>query len=537
MVRGKVIAQGESREQAFRAARASRAKEVVEIRFMPMMPVTSPLIESVRAVLPQGVAVYLVGGVVRDAVLGHANHDLDFTCAHGMKTARKVADGLRAAYFPLDESFDTARVIIQNPNGSREILDFAGFRGDTLEEDLRGRDFCMNAIAMDLSDGSIIDPLGGVKDIREKRIRACSANALLHDPIRILRAIRQAAAFGFSIDPDTRALLRSAVPGLEHISPERMRDELFKMLAGPRPDAAIRALEMLGALPYILPELTALKGVEQSAPHVHDVWNHSLAVLRHLDGIIGLLSPRYDEVKTNADLMNGLLVMRLGRYRDQIGAHMSAKINMDRSARGLLFFAALYHDVNKPQSRSVDDDGRIRFLGHDEIGARSAVERGEELRLSNDELDRLHNIIRLHMRIHAQVSRMKAGEEPSARSIYRFFREAGDAGVDLILLSLADARATCDHTLTQDYWAVCLDVARILLEAWYERPAELVRPPVLINGDDLIDEFKMKPGREIGNILEAVRENQVAGKIASREEALAFAQDWLATISGSGLEL
>ena len=528
LVRGKIVAQAETREQAFQSARVSRHKEQVELRFMPVMPVNSALLESVSALLPTEIPVYLVGGAVRDAVMGRSNHDLDFATPQGLKMAKLVADGLSAAYFPLDEGFDTGRVVLQNPDGTRDTLDFAGYRGDSLEADLRGRDFTMNAIAMNVKSGEISDPLGGVTDIREKRIRACAETSLSEDPIRILRAVRQAAALGFNIEINTRNLMKAAVASLPAISPERQRDELFKILEGPRPEAAMHALELLGVFPYLLPELGALKGVEQSAPHVHDVWAHTLAVLRHLDGILEALAPTYDEHKANADLMTSLLVLRLGRYRQQIGEHLARNLNADRSARALLFFGALYHDVNKPQTKTIEESGRIRFLGHDEMGAQTAVRRGTALHLSNDELERLKLLIRHHMRVHAHSSRKDAGHEVSRKAMYRFFRDSGEAGIDLILLAMADTRATYDHSMTQEHWAATLDVCRALLEAWFEKADEIIRPPQLLNGDDLINELKLKPGPEIGKLLEAIRETQAAGNLTDREQALAFARGWLA---------
>lgn len=530
LVRGKVVAQGATREAALLAARQARRKDRLEIKYMPEMPVKSKLMDAVRAHLPADLPVYLVGGAVRDAVLGRETHDLDFATPPGaLKLARKLADKLSGAFFPLDEQNDTARIVIQHPDGSRDMLDFAGFRGDSLEADLRGRDFTINAIAMDVHNGKIIDPLGGISDIRNKRIRACAETAFSDDPARILRAIRQAAAFGFSIDPETRKLMKAAVPLLEKISPERQRDELFKMLAGPKPDASIRALELLGVFPLLLPELPALKGVEQPRPHVHDVWTHTLAVLRHLDGLLAALAPEYDEAAANADLLNGLLVLRLGRYRQQIGEHLSATLNTDRLARALLFFAALYHDVNKPQTQSTEESGRIRFLGHDEQGALIAVKRGMSLHLSNDELDRLKLLVRHHMRFHFHTRRKaEQGIDPTRKAIYRFYRETGEAGISLILLALADVRATYDHTITQEGWTASLDVARLLLEAYYEKAEEIVKPPQILNGDDLINELKMKPGPEIGKLLEAIRETQAAGQLSTREDALAFARGWLA---------
>ncbi len=530
LVRGKIVAQGATRDEAFNAARASRRKEVVEIIFMsPIMDL--PLLKTVREALPADQPLYLVGGAVRDSLLGLPTHDLDFAVPSGaLKLARSVANKLSGAFFPLDEQNDTARIILQREDGTRDSLDFAGFRGPDLESDLRGRDFTLNAMAMDVRTGQPIDPLGGARDLREKLLRACSETSFTEDPARILRAVRQAAAFGFTIQPETRQLMKTAVPLLPRVSPERQRDELFKMLEGPRPDASIRALELLGVLPVLLPELPALKGVEQSAPHVHDVWTHTLAVLRHLESILAALAPEYDEDKANADLLNGLLTLRLGRYRQQIGAQLGSTLNADRSARALLFLAALYHDVSKPQTQSAEESGRIRFLGHDEQGANVALKRGMALHLSNDELDRLKLIVRHHMRIHFYTSR-KAGEakDPSRKAIYRFFRDAGPAGVDLILLALADLRATYDHTLTQETWAAGLDVCRAFLEAWYEKPEEMVAPSQLLNGDDLIRELKMKPGREIGELLEIIREEQVAQHLATCEEALAFARGWLSS--------
>jgi hypothetical protein len=176
----------------------------------------------------------------------------------------------------------------------------------------------------------------------------------------------------------------------------------------------------------------------------------------------------------------------------------------------------------------AEASGRIRFFGHDEKGALTAVKRGMALHLSNDELDRLKLIITYHMRIHPHTDRKAGdGKDPTRRAIYRFFRDTGEAGVDLVLLALADMRATYDHTLTQERWTACLDVCRILLEAYYEKTEEIVRPPQILTGNDLIKEFNMKPGPEIGKLLEAIRETQAAGKLSTREEALAFSRGWL----------
>jgi len=528
-VRGKIVAQGDTPEQALYASQQSRHKERPEIIFMLPLP---PLIKKVMDVLPADQEIYLVGGAVRDLLLSRPSPDLDFALpAKGISLARSVANALHADFIPLDEERDTGRVIVAQEDGSRIFLDFAVYRGADLLEDLRARDFTINAIAYNLRDETIIDPTEGGKDLRAKIIRACSPTSLSDDPVRILRAIRQAAAFGFRIEKNTRELMKQSADQLGRISPERLRDEVFKMLKGPKPDACIRALEMLGVLPYLLPELVAMKGVEQSEPHVYDVWTHTLAMLDHLDQIIFALRVGYDAEKTN-DMFTGLLGLRLGRYREQIAKHLASPLNVDRELRSLLFFAALYHDVSKPQTKTMEESGRIRFFDHDIQGAEIAAKRLRSFNLSNDEVERVQTIIKNHMRIHFFADRLeKEKQSPSRKAIYRFFRDSGKAGIDLVLLGLADIRATRAHALTIEAWTVYLDVARILLENYFEKPEEVISPPRLLDGNLLMKELGIKPSPVVGQLLESIRENQAAGKIETREQALAFAREELVKIS------
>ena len=527
-VHGKVIAQGDSREQALRASQHSRYKERPEIVFMPASFMLPPLIEKIMNILPADQEIYLVGGAVRDLLLSRLSPDLDFALpSNGISLARKVANALTADFLPLDDERDTGRVILTDEHGAHIFLDFATYRGANLDEDLRARDFTINAIAYNLRDGTITDPLEGGNDLRAKLIRACSPSSLSDDPVRILRAIRQAAAFGFRIDKDTRELMKQAADQLERISPERLRDEVFKILKGPKPDAAMRALEMLGVLPYLMPELIAMKGVEQSEPHVYDVWTHTLAVLDYLDQVIFALRVGYDAEKTN-DMFTGLLTLRLGRYREQIAKHFASPLNVDRSMRSLLFFAALYHDVSKPETKTIEESGRVRFFDHDVKGSEVVTQRARAFNLSNDEIERLRVVVRNHMRIHFFAGRLENEmNPPSRKAIYRFFRDSREAGIDLVLLGLADVRATRAHALTIETWSSYLDVARTLLENYWERPQEIIAPLRLLNGNELMDELGLKPGPLVGQLLEAIRENQAAGKIENREQALSFAREEL----------
>ena len=523
-LRGRIIAQGGTPELARLAAKSSRHKENPEIIYMPAMFSFHPLVDKVREVLPDE-EIYLVGGAVRDILINRISTDLDFaTPSNGISLARKVANSLKADFMPLDEERGTGRVLATQADGTRIILDFATYRGQDLDADLRGRDFSINALAFDLRSQSMLDPLEGGQDIRAKKIRACSSASFTDDPVRILRAVRQAAAFGFRIEKETRKLMKQAADQLGRVSPERQRDELFKILEGPRPDASMRALEMLGVFPHLLPELSALKGVEQSEPHVHEVWSHTLSVLQYLENTLLALAIGYSADNTN-DLLTGLLTLRIGRYREQLREHFSKTLNPERSLRSLLFFTALYHDVQKPSTKTVDETGRIRFFDHDVQGAQVAASRAEALHLSNDEVDRIKTIIANHMRFHFFTSRMEAEKkEPSRKAIYRFFRDSGEAGVDLVLLGLADLRGTRAHALTQASWVAALDVARILLENYFEKPQETIAPLRLLDGNELMREMDLESGPIIGQLLDAIREEQAIGRIETREQALAFAR-------------
>jgi tRNA nucleotidyltransferase/poly(A) polymerase len=533
-IRGRVVAQAGTPEQARRTAQ-SRFKETPEVIFMPTpFPLILPaILDDVRSSLPDGLTVYLVGGAVRDALLGRPAHDLDFVLErNAIKTARHVADALHADFFPLDMDRDTGRVIVTSADGRHMWMDFASFRGpdpstglgQSLESDLGGRDFTLNAIALKLSDNSLYDPLGGAMDLNEKRLRACSPSAFTDDPVRILRGIRLAANFGFHILPETRAAMKEAVGSLGKVSPERLRDELFRIFDGQQPAACLRALDLLGVLDQLLPELSALKGVEQIPPHVQDVWNHTFSTIGHLERNLAVLRPEYNP-DSASDLLHGLLVLQIGRYRQQISQALNMPLIADRSRRSLLFLAALYHDVAKPQAKKMDEAGQYHFWGHDKEGADTLAGRARALALGNDEIQWLEIVVRNHMRIHFHTNRLvREGKPPSRRAIYRFFRETGSAGVEVCLLTLADLRATYEQTLPQETWAAALEVVRMLLEAWYEKKEEQVTPPPLLDGNDLMRELSLSPGKKIGELLEAVREAQAVGEVSTKEQALELAR-------------
>ena len=350
--------------------------------------VFSPYLNQIRAALeeiPSRPDVYLVGGSVRDALLGRPSHDLDFIVTrNSLQTARAVADALGGAYFTLDADFQVGRVVLHAGEQPRQVFDFVLVQGDDLEADLRNRDFTINAMAVSLDDlDTLIDPLGGAQDLLHKKLVPCTASAFLDDPVRVLRAIRMTMAYQLTLSPEVQALIPPAAARLGNVSAERTRDEFLKTLGAPRPSIGLRLLDRFGVLELLIPEINALKGETQSPPHIYDVWEHSLHTVQALETILALLDENYEhDNEMGGDVFSGLLSSLLGRYRQQITAHLTEELVPDRPYRPLIFLAALLHDFTKPRHRSVEDSGRIRFIGHETSGARQIVERGAVLRLS-----------------------------------------------------------------------------------------------------------------------------------------------------------
>jgi putative nucleotidyltransferase with HDIG domain len=487
-----------------------------------------PLLMQITALLPRDVPIYLVGGAIRDAFLNRKSYDLDFvTGGDSMRMARRLANELGAAYFPLDSVRKVARLVLRPREdiisaGTSPIrVDFSAFQGADLAADLHGRDFTINAMAVEVHQlQALVDPLGGAADLAARRLRACSSNAFLDDPVRILRAVRFSVDLELKIVPETMQLMREATPQLPQVSTERLRDELFKMLTISHPTTSLRILDKLSALDYLLPEVGGLKDIQQSKPHVMDAWNHTLDVLSHLEDLLGVLGNEYNHDKAE-NLIMGLVVLKLGRYRQQIVEHLSNALNPERPHRGLLFLAGLYHDVGKRASQSIDEEGKFRFISHDQIGGQLVYERSHALRLSNLEIDRLVTIVSHHMR----PSLLSRSEKfPTRKAIYHFFRDTGAAGVDICLLSLADMLATYGPTLPQERWVRHLDVVQAMLEAWWDQREELVFPPPVIDGKELMEAAELDPGPMVGYLMEAIREAQINHEVRDKSEAISLAK-------------
>ncbi|MBA2793713.1 MAG: HD domain-containing protein [Thermoleophilaceae bacterium] len=455
-------------------------------------------VRAVREALDGGGEAWLVGGVVRDWLLGRELTDVDIAVpGDAAEAARSVAAALKGPAFPLSEAFGAWRAIDRE---RRLTCDVTPLQGATIEEDLGHRDFTVNAMAVPLGGGELIDPHGGAADLAGRRLRVLGAGAYDADPLRTLRAVRLAAELGLELDAETERLTRVAAPRLSEPSPERVFAELRRLVSAPEALQGLELAARLEVLGAILPELTALTGIEQSRFHHLDVFDHTLEVLRRL------MELELDLSSVFADLAPDVA----GALSDPLA---------DEMTRGqALRLAALLHDVAKPATRGVRPDGRVTFIGHASAGEEMAGQIFRRLRTSERLRSYVGKLTREHLALGFLVHEMPL----SRRGVHAFLRQCEPVEVEVIVLSCADRMATRGEG--QEPWiASHLELAREMMAAALQWRAN-GPPGPLLRGDDLARELGMAPGPEIGLLLGRLEEAAYAGEASSRDDALALAR-------------
>jgi len=471
----------------------------------------------------QDIQSYVVGGFVRDVLLGRDTADIDIAVvADALEITPKVATALGGKYVPLDRINRVGRVILVNkgtPSTKGQWkLDFSTVK-DTIEQDLAWRDFTIDAIAVDLSqlgkdytDVPLIDPFNGWNDLHQGTIRTVTETAFESDAARLLRALRLAAELGFSIDKETEALIQHQSYLIARVAGERVREELLRLLAIPQSGQLLPYLDKLGLITAMIPELAQAKGIEQPKEHFWNVFDHSLKTVLAVDFLLRQGTWEYASEE----------VLAAVPWSAELAQHFDLEVSSGSTRRLLLKLAALLHDVAKPQTKAIDAGGRMRFLGHAKEGAVITAVILERLRFSAKEVKLVETMVRYHLR----PGQMSQDGLPSHRAIYRYFRDTGEAGIDILFLSLADHLATRGPQLNMTHWQGHSQTVDYVLTQRFEQEA-LVVPPKLVDGHDLIDIFGMSPGPKIGEFLERVREAQASGELATREEALSYIREHL----------
>ncbi|SPD76084.1 Polynucleotide adenylyltransferase/metal dependent phosphohydrolase [uncultured Desulfobacterium sp.] len=444
---------------------------------------------------------YLVGGAVRDFLLGRPTKDIDLITSKPEILARLIARDRNAAVIAFREGTDKECVRVLDRDEPEVYVDIAPVRGLTIADDLLLRDFTINAMALKIGPcgkpGDIIDPLNGSYDLKNQLIRVVRPEAFFKDPLRMLRAFRFAADLGFLIEPSTLSAIKNATPLILTVSSERILVELIAILNTSHSTDFIKMMDKSGLIDVLFPEVGPMKGCKQNNYHHLDVWDHSLMTTGHCEYIINHLHKFFGAVYES--VINNL----------QVGNRLA-----------LLKLAALFHDVAKPECRGNSPrDSHITFYGHPERGAEIVASIASRLKMSNQHLEFLCTMIAEHMHL---LSLSRSGVKTA--TLMRWFRKLGDNIIALIILEMADTMATLgpDSKLAeQDYF---IEWSKKTVTAYYGHIKRQLERQDLISGKDLIA-LGMDPGPGMGMILKQVRQAQDEGQVQDRDNALLLASN------------
>jgi poly(A) polymerase len=450
-----------------------------------------------RAGLADQPDVWIVGGVLRDAFLAlSAGADLDLAVSgDAAEPARSIARAVHRPAFPLSEQFGAWRVV-----GDGWLCDITPMQGEVIDDDLAQRDFTVNAMALPLFGGRLVDPFDGRGDLECRILRLVAPDAYERDRLRPLRLVRFATELAFDVDPATAEATRQWGPCVTDASGERIYAELRRIVASPRAPVGLQLASELGVLRAVLPELDALHGIEQSHFHHLDVYDHTIEVLKSLEHIDSNLEEYFPE---DASELRQVLDEPLG----------------DELTRGhALRFAALLHDIGKAPTRRFTDTGRVTFIGHDSLGADMIRNICKRLRTS----ERVREFLALITRHHLVLGFLVHQRPLSRRVIYRYLKLCSPVEVEVTLLTCADRIATRGKNADVAIEAH-LDLARELMSAALRWRSE-GPPRAPLRGDELAAQLGIKPGPDLGRLLAELEEASYAGEVTSADQAVEYAR-------------
>jgi poly(A) polymerase len=465
--------------------------------------VSEAALAAVRGALA-GAEAWIVGGAVRDELLGRPVSDVDLAVAGDAKPlARALSRATGSASFPLSDTFGAWRVI--GPEQAWQV-DLMPLQGDTLAEDLARRDFTVNAMARTVEWGPLIDPYSGTEDLASGLLRMVGERAFADDPLRVLRLVRFACELALRPEIDTVAAAVQQAGEIDRVAAERVFAELKRVIASDRVVGGLELMDSLGLTPHVLPELSGLRGVEQNRYHHLDVHDHTLEVLAET-----VAFERSDAVLLDDPELDA-------RIRAFLAQPFSDEITRGTALR----FGALLHDVAKPETQAFREDGSVLgFPGHADLGAERS--RAALTRLKASEKLRAH--VALLARHHLGLGYLVHKAPLDKRTIHQYLVKTSPVEVDVSLLSIADRLATrgrkADEAITKH-----LAIARTVLPAALAFPTWQAQPP-LLRGDELAAAISIKPGPALGSLLAQLDEAHYAGDITTPDQALQLARTLL----------
>jgi len=464
--------------------------------------VSDAALDAVAAALG-GERAWIVGGALRDERLGRAVADVDVALpADAVRgAARALGRAVRGPAFELSGEFGAWRVI--GPDRAWQV-DLAPLQGETIEDDLARRDFTVNAMARAVGDpGGLVDPHGGARDLDERRLRMVAPGAFDDDPLRVLRLARFASELPLTPDVETVDAAARRAPRIEEVAAERVFAELKRVVAADRVLDGLELMTTLRLTPHVLPELTALRGVEQNRYHHLDVHDHTIQVLAETVALE--LSP--EAILGDAELSERLRTYLAEPFSDEISRGTALRLG------------ALLHDAAKPDTQAFHDDGSVLgFPGHADLGADMA--RATLTRLKASEKLRAH--VALLARHHLGLGYLVHKAPLDRRTIWEYLVRTAPVEVDVSLLSIADRLATRGRK-AEEAIAKHLDIARAVLPRALDFATWRAQPP-LVRGNELARALGISPGPRIGELLQEIDAARYAGEVADAEQAVALAR-------------
>ncbi len=416
---------------------------------------------------------YLVGGYLRDLLSGEISPDRDIAikCDNLAKLTKKIADELNGTFVELDPVNEIYRVVFGN-----DYIDFAKLLNNNLIDDIKRRDFTINAITYDINNEKFVDITGGKKDFEEKIIRTYKISNLSDDPLRTLRAIRFQAKLGFRIDDEIINYIKENNSLILNVAPERIHQELIKTFEGKFLINALFSMDETGLLDVIFPFFKDIKKIPSNSHHHLDLFHHLIETTKNI------------------------------------------RINKPE-----LKLAAFIHDLAKPDCWTIEKDtGRHRFIGHDELGAKKVVPFLKKLKFSNKEIEYISKMVQFHI----YPSALMKDENVTERAIIRFIRKIGDDTLDLLELARADRLSARGPAVSDEMIEVNLSNLEKLKEKYFEISPKLKEMPKLVDGNEIMQILNLKPSPKLKEIIDEIKELQLEGKINTKEDAINFLKNY-----------
>lgn len=435
--------------------------------------------------------IYLVGGTVRDYYMGLDSTDRDIIVMdeEAREFALKLAELFDASFVPLDEENKIYRIVLAD---KINCIDVTNPVGDSIEKDLMRRDLTINAIAVNIRTGEIIDISGGVTDIRNKCINYVNELNFVDDPLRLLRVYRFQALYGFRLAPETINAVCKYSDLIHKPAVERINYEILKLFSGEYAHIALENMNKTWILEEIFPFVKELKQIPPNSHHHLDLFHHSIETVKQVQN---LYSEASDEVKEHLNRVDFGGFSRL--------AHLK--------------LAAFMHDIGKFSTWTIEE-GKHRFIKHDDVGAKMSVKILKDLHCSNKQIDYISSMIKYHI----YPSHVMTSPQITEKIMMRYVRKMDKNSIDAIILAQADRLSARGPEITDEIVERNITSLNMLLRFYLEARETLKPLPKLLSGNDVMDILNIKPSRKLGEIMEALHEAQVSGDVITREHAVEF---------------